>query len=149
MLLLVAGAATHDGGDPVTEPLRDDPFAVFPVHVLDVVVEQSGDGLVGVAAILDHEPCHAQEMAEVGDQRARVALGALASLVGVATSGECHGLREPIRVDPDGVCQDSLLPGKPVGSDLAPAQPVEDPRGRGPAVVHEQAEVGSASEAYA
>lgn len=78
-------AVLHDGGHGLAELGADGRF-VSGAAVLEHVVQQAGDGLVLVAAVLQHDAGDAQQVVEVGDG------GALAELGGVGDAGVLDGL---------------------------------------------------------
>jgi hypothetical protein len=81
-------ARCHDVGDDGAEAAADGSEGLRAALVLDRVVEEGGDGLVFVAAVLEDEGGDGQE---VGDVRGG---GALAQLPGVQLGGVDEGVFE-------------------------------------------------------
>ena len=80
--LVGVGARLHDVGDAAAEELTDAPECPVAALVLDGVVQQRGDRLVLVAAVLEDERRDAHEVRDIRDLRA------LSTLAGVQFARE-------------------------------------------------------------
>lgn len=79
--------------------LRSRRTPAIVVLVLDDVVQQAGDRLVGVAEVLDHHARHGQQVTDIGHPRSVIARGTFAELRRVRFRGVLNGVGEPRRVD--------------------------------------------------
>ncbi|MOA07261.1 hypothetical protein D3C78_1269490 [compost metagenome] len=85
------GAVEHHAQHAFAEVLVD-LRGVLVAAVLDHVVQQGGDGLVLVAAVLQHQGADRQRVGDVGH------CGALAQLAGVHVGGIAEGAGQPLAV---------------------------------------------------